>query len=189
MANIFMTSDNHFAHKNIIEYAKRPFKDVDEMDEFMVDRWNERVNYVDTVYHLGDFTLGDLKMATGYFARLNGRIIVLGNPWHHDKRWLPKKLMDVSLPYLLSKTGDAVKVTSPIVVLETSQTGLQEPVVLCHYEFVNWDRKHYNSFHFYGHSHLAFAPFGRKMNVGVDAHGFCPLDIAILVGNIEGGGW
>ena len=190
MKKIFVTGDNHFNHARIIEYANRPFNNVEDMDEFMVDAWNTRVGYTDTVYHLGDFKLGGAKIAAEYFARLNGNIIVLAYPWHHDKRWLPKNISYyVPIPLYTSKTDTPIMLAEPIVVLETKETGLPKPIVLCHYEFDTWDRSHFGAWHFYGHSHVEFAKFGQKVNVGVDAHGFCPLDISILAGHLEGDGW
>jgi len=75
----FFTADTHFNHKNIIEYCKRPFKDIDEMNNELIKRWNETVSEEDTVFHLGDFSF------RGYWTfrnKLNGKIILLrGN---HD---------------------------------------------------------------------------------------------------------
>lgn len=51
---IYLTSDTHFSHANIIEYSKRPFANVDEMDEALVNNWNKVVTPKDIVYHLGD---------------------------------------------------------------------------------------------------------------------------------------
>ncbi|WP_258934193.1 hypothetical protein [Nesterenkonia pannonica] len=49
----FFTSDHHFGHANIIRYCDRPFADVAEMDEAMIDRWNETVSPDDEVWVLG----------------------------------------------------------------------------------------------------------------------------------------
>jgi calcineurin-like phosphoesterase family protein len=90
----WFTADMHFNHENIIEYCHRPFKDVEEMNETMIARFNERVHNMDTVYHIGDFRLGSLPVNhKNYFKplpnvhellqRLNGRwVFVRGN---HDK--------------------------------------------------------------------------------------------------------
>src|SRR6185369_462783 len=89
MNNTYFTSDTHFGHANIIRYCHRPFAGAAEMDDALVHRWNERVGDDDVIYHLGDFTLSGRETARRMFARLRGRIRVLGYPWHHDRGWVP----------------------------------------------------------------------------------------------------
>ena len=57
MSKLFFTSDHHFGHKNILKFSNRPFTNVQEMDEIMIQKWNEKVQPEDEVYHLGDFGL------------------------------------------------------------------------------------------------------------------------------------
>lgn len=79
----FVTSDTHFNHFNIIAYSKRPFQDVAEMNAAMIDRWNAVVQPEDTVYHLGDFAMGNLALVEIIRKKLNGRIVLIrGN---HDQ--------------------------------------------------------------------------------------------------------
>ena len=59
---IFYTSDTHFCHKNILQHENRPFNDIDEMDTALIEQWNKTVGKKDTVYHLGDFVLGDYQV-------------------------------------------------------------------------------------------------------------------------------
>ena len=52
---VFFTSDTHFNHEKIIEYCKRPFSSVEEMDKKLVSNWNEVVSEGCTVFHLGGY--------------------------------------------------------------------------------------------------------------------------------------
>ena len=82
---IWITSDTHFCHKNILVYeaASRPFKDRDEMNEELIRRWNEKVADTDVVFHLGDFSFGSRNRVKDIASRLNGRkFLLLGN---HDR--------------------------------------------------------------------------------------------------------
>jgi calcineurin-like phosphoesterase family protein len=54
---IFFTSDTHFNHKNIIKLCNRPFTSIEEMNEKIIENWNNIVKPEDIVWHLGDFAL------------------------------------------------------------------------------------------------------------------------------------
>jgi calcineurin-like phosphoesterase family protein len=80
MTKIFITSDHHFFHNNIIKYCNRPFRDYEEMNEFMIKKWNEVVREGDIVIHLGDFAFRN--KAYLILPRLNGMVVLVrGN---HD---------------------------------------------------------------------------------------------------------
>ena len=82
MINTFFTSDHHFGHKNILEYEKdaRPFTTIEEMNETLIERWNDVVAPKDIVYHLGDFAFGksNIKIAERLYGK---KRLVMGN---HD---------------------------------------------------------------------------------------------------------
>lgn len=109
MANIFIISDTHFGHKGILTFqlheeecpnfmVKRtpespkcdcqymrnidgkPFTSVEEMDDYMVTRWNAVVKPPDKVYHLGDVAMGKQNIAT--VGRCNGHKRKVGG--NHD---------------------------------------------------------------------------------------------------------
>lgn len=81
MRNIFATTDSHYGHANIIKYCNRPFSNVEEMNEAMIENWNKVVGDSDIVYHLGDVYFG--KNTSNFMNRLKGRKrLVLGN---HDE--------------------------------------------------------------------------------------------------------
>lgn len=78
--HIWVTSDTHFNHANIIKYCNRPFSSVEEMNETIVENWNKVVSWDDIIYHLGDFALGDKSLIPNILGRLNGRVkIIMGN--------------------------------------------------------------------------------------------------------------
>ncbi len=86
MGNIkkFFIADTHFGHKNIINYEKRPFQNIREMDEFMINKWNEVVSSNDIVYHLGDVSFYNKEKTKEIISKLNGKkVLIKGN---HDDR-------------------------------------------------------------------------------------------------------
>ncbi len=87
MPSVFLISDTLFGHVKTCTVFKRadgsplrPFGSAEEMDEFMVRAWNERVRPNDKVYHLGDVVIN--RKALGIMRRLNGdKVLIRGN---HD---------------------------------------------------------------------------------------------------------
>ena len=85
MGEVFLISDTHFGHKNILKFEHngkplRPFSSLTEMHVEIIERWNATVGPQDKVYHLGDvaFTKEGLKI----MGLLNGKKrLIRGN---HD---------------------------------------------------------------------------------------------------------
>lgn len=95
MANIFLISDTHFSHSNIVKFESKinigrrirhEWDNVDDMNEDLIQRWNSVVRVNDYVYHLGDFCLGK-KSNIFITQRLNGKKqLVMGNHEHFKAR-------------------------------------------------------------------------------------------------------
>lgn len=82
MADIYVISDTHFGHANIIYKftPPRPFNTITEHDQALIDNWNSVVRPQDHVYHLGDVCMK--KYHLGIVKKLNGhKRLVRGN---HD---------------------------------------------------------------------------------------------------------
>lgn len=75
----FFTSDLHRYHRNVINYCNRPFRDVIEMDNYLIEMWCKTVSNDDIVYVIGDVSLNpkhaDVNSFPGY------KILIPGN---HD---------------------------------------------------------------------------------------------------------
>lgn len=90
--NIWVISDTHFNHANILKFEDRvgkavrgQFNSVEDMNEHMIQRWNEVVKPGDKVYHLGDVVFGNdkLEWMNTHMPRLMGsKRLVFGN---HDE--------------------------------------------------------------------------------------------------------
>lgn len=130
---IFYISDTHFGHAHIIRYDNRPFMNATEMEEAIIERWNEVVSDKDTVYILGDFSWYKEEQTLGILNRLSGKkVLVKGN---HDR---------IS-PRVAKKF---VKVCD---YLEIKDNGRK--VVMSHYPMPFWNGQFRDSVHLYGHVH------------------------------------
>ena len=150
---LFLTSDCHFDHANIIEYCHRPFTSVEKMNNAILTGWNQRVKPTDTVIHVGDFCFG--KRAKYWMDQLNGnKIFLAGN---HDRN-----------------NGVNTKIRSMEIVFN------KEPIWITHRPHDFNDRYYLN---LVGHVHddWLYCPYGVDdtllINVGVDQWNFKPVRV------------
>lgn len=86
--NIFLISDLHLFHRNIIDFENRPFNSVNDMHDYIIKQWNSRVTSKDKVFILGDLTFGKKEPTGAIIERLNGKIyLIKGNHDNKSNQW------------------------------------------------------------------------------------------------------
>ena len=83
MSNVYVISDLHLGHKNILKFAAqwRHGTTIQEHDDWVVESWNTVVTKRDVVYCLGDVAFS--TDALERVAALRGqKMLIMGN---HDK--------------------------------------------------------------------------------------------------------
>lgn len=180
MSEIFITSDIHFCHNKPFLYEPRDFTSIEEMNEAIVERWNEVVKPNDTVYNLGDFAMNDVDAAIPYIKRLNGNIIwIAGN---HDSSMKIDKILGACWERELSYIGyaDMLKIHKfnfylshyPTLTSNMDDTGLQHRVISLH-----------------GHTHqktnFLYPDNPFMYHVGVDSHNCYPVNIEEVITDIK----
>lgn len=166
--NIWLISDTHFCHKNILTFKDNDgnlirgarFSTVEEMDDHMVERWNSVVSPGDLVYHLGDVTIGDKDRFKTLWPRLVGsKRLVVGN--HDDIPWL--------------SSGGFFKKT--MMWRQFPEFGLLLTHVPLH-ESGLWDyRNKRELLNVHGHIHHHASPTERHINMSVEAINYTPVNI------------
>jgi calcineurin-like phosphoesterase family protein len=157
--NTFFTADTHFDHARILQHTKRPFSCVGEMNDTIVQNWNNNVSKEDLTYILGDFAFNDHNK---WLSRLNGKkVLIIGN---HDK---------MSQDILRNFTS----------VYNVKQINIDNQLIwLSHYRHYTWPQIHYGCWHLYGHSHgripekIGF----QCCDVGVDVWNFTPVCYEVI---------
>jgi len=163
---IFLTSDTHFNHHNIIEYDQRPFKDIKEMNECIINNWNEVVKQDDIVYHLGDFGIGRVNDLKAICKRLNGNIcLVRGN---HDERSITK-LVEIGIKLV----ADSLCLNYKGFIVEMAHMPDQT--------YYDWD----GLLHIHGHTHHTQQFNKNLINVSCNAWDYKPVSLDELIINYK----
>ncbi len=86
----YYIADCHFFHEALNrEMDHRGFASVEEMNEYMIKRWNEKVRNRDEIVILGDLSMGNAEQTNALLDRLQGKLfLIVGN---HDNRYLRSK--------------------------------------------------------------------------------------------------
>lgn len=163
----FITSDIHFSHRRIMEFCpeSRPFKDVEEMDNKIVEIWNSMIEEDDLTYILGDVAFCNAEKAAKLVNRLNGRkILIRGN--HDSKTSKDKRFLDC-----FENVRDYLR------FVHNGQL-----VVLFHYPIWEWDQMHRGAIHFHGHLHARPTGIeGRIFDVAMDGNNCIPYNMDDLI--------
>lgn len=88
----YYIADLHFYHKAMnTNMDRRGFASVEEMNEYMIAKWNRKVRGGDEVIILGDLSWGNLSETEQLLNRLKGSLfLICGN---HDKAMKNKDLV------------------------------------------------------------------------------------------------
>lgn len=165
----WITSDLHFGHANIMKFCpvtRAGFRDVDHMNECMIQEWNAQVQPEDEVFILGDVAFLPAPRAVNIMHRLNGtKILIEGN---HDR----KLLQDPAFRACFRETHQ---------YLRYNHDG--QLVIMFHYPIHEWDQMHRGAVHFYGHVHGGRTGMEqyRARDVAFDATGRVVSDFDAMV--------
>ena len=168
--DIWLISDTHFNHSKILEFTQggrsiRPFSNVDEMNQTMLDNWANTVKPQDTVIHLGDVLFGENKVEwlEANFAKLPGKKrLVLGN--HDNPKHLAPFFKDIQMWIDMSDKGFLFSHTPQhaSTLAESHRFGTGKVLNV------------------HGHIHTNPSPEGPYKCVCVEQTNFTPVDIETL---------
>ena len=137
---IYYISDTHFGHKGVINFDKRPFSDINEMETILIANWNNKVTNQDTIYILGDFCFEKESEWLRLLNQLKGKkVLIKGN---HDL-----KNMSSSLKNKFQDIKDYKEIND---ILNNENV----KVILSHYPIPFYKKDYSNKvYHLYGHLH------------------------------------
>ena len=181
--NVYITSDTHFGHKNIVRGttnwrtrdgqipidSTRDFQTIEQMNERLIDGINHHVGQDDTLIMLGDVSFGGFDNIGLFLDRLVCKNIhlILGN---HDIHITNNK-DNIQSRFLSTQNYLEVKLND-------------RNFVLCHYPLQSWNGLNKGVIHLHGPVHLGReAKFGngKRMDVGVDGNGLNPYSIDEII--------
>jgi calcineurin-like phosphoesterase family protein len=166
MRDIFIISDTHFGHENILKFVDsenkliREFDSVDHMNEHMVECWNKTVNDYDIVYHLGDVYF---DKGHEILPRLKGRKrLILGNHDNGKSEFIQKYFQRV-LMWREFEEFNCIMTHVPV------------------HESALYKRKYNLHGHVHKGSHRGLIEDERYINCCVEVHNYTPVAIEDLV--------
>jgi calcineurin-like phosphoesterase family protein len=81
MSNLWVISDTHFGHKNILSFSRPEYPTIEDHDSALIEAWNSVVKKGDRVLHLGDVAWTTTALNRS-LQLLNGdKTLIMGN---HD---------------------------------------------------------------------------------------------------------
>lgn len=167
-SNIYVSSDHHLFHNNIIGYTRTNFKSVNEMNEYIINMHNKVVKENDIVLFLGDFCLRNSEVGPSC-KNMNGhKYLVLGN---HDQKGLEKKYHSLGFEGVYTTP---IKINDNFFSHEPLIKGAKEDITFQGIlnEFINCT----NAKNYHGHIHKKEDNISHSyINVTGEAQDFIPV--------------
>jgi calcineurin-like phosphoesterase family protein len=177
---VYITSDTHFGHKNIVRgvtnwrtqdgeipvESTRDFQTIEQMNQRLIDGINHFVGQDDTLIMLGDVSFGGFDNIGIFLERLvcHNIHLILGNHDHHIEDFVRGRFLSVQH------------------YLEANIEG--QDFVLCHYPLQSWNGLNKGVIHLHGHVHLPpHRKFGngKRLDVGMDGNVMDPYSISEII--------
>lgn len=158
----FWTSDTHYLHKAIIWMENRPYKDIEEMNQALVNNWNSVVKDDSTVFFTGDVSYkGSQKALLHILYSLKGKIhLVIGN---HDQ------------PNVLTRSR-RFETISDILDIKVKDGDILQSITNIHYPMISWRNSSRGAWCCSGHTHGQIVSKNLNMiNVCVERWNYTPV--------------
>lgn len=185
---VWFWADPHIGHANIVRLCDRPYGDVEEMNEALLENYNSVVKPTDSAYWLGDIALGKIAETLPLVGLFNGyKLLVPGN---HDRIFSgeKQKSIDRFLP-------EYSKVFQQILPEVTTFTAGKRTILLSHFPYQGDHTE--NDRHVdkrpvnrglplvHGHIHGLRKTEGRMLNCGVDVWDYRPVSLDEIIAWME----
>ena len=159
---VYVISDQHFYHGNIINYIRPEFSSVEDMNEHIILKHNEVVRDDDIVIFLGDFCFKNSAISD-ILKRLKGhKFLLLGN---HDGKIYKKRYDEMGFEDVFVypvKFLDTYLSHYPLLGEKKDET--QNAI----YYLFEREFKKSDSINYYGHVHDSGVEYNNSVNVTVE---------------------
>lgn len=157
--NVFVWSDIHFGHNNIIKYSNRPFATVDHMNESLMNNYKAVVGDDDIVIWGGDIAFMPADRTNAIVGSLPGyKVLIVGN---HDFQRRSDNMCEFTC-------FDEVHIC---MSLHTDDLD----ILVTHYPLQQVPGD--TSFNLHGHIHTALIPGNKHYNMCVEHVNYAPANI------------
>jgi len=166
---VFVTSDMFFGRQKTAE--DRGFKTSDEMEDAIIERWNQKVKESDLVYHLGNFSWDPISGET-VLPYLNGKIVFGSGLYDRHLGELSRIVI-----------GQHSLLTQSINVLRDIPISRKKTVdlVVSYWPLLDWPGKDDGIIHLHGGNIPSDLDSGSRFCVGCDRWELRPIEVDSLI--------
>lgn len=159
---IFFTGNLQFGRPSAIKHFKRPFHDVEQMNQTLLNNWNNVVGEEDIVYVLGNFAW-DPTTAEEMLTSLNGVIVVV--PGEIDEP--------------LEELEDKEMMPDGCALIEPIFTAEEDNLTVSYWPLAEWPNKSGGAYSFFGFPSAKYKTDHKKrvVNVACDFWGYKPQSL------------